>query len=173
MGLFSGIKHWLTRWRTSQNDKVLQGYPPMTLQEHFNDAKITHFKAKEFMTLGGSHSSPDSKGFGLNSEPPSSLYKNITKVAKVCDLIREEAGVPIRVNSCFRNEAYNKAIGGVPKSQHRKGKAADISGPATTVIRNIAKMLRNEGVFQGGIGIYNNFVHIDVRGTPANWDKRK
>ena len=34
------------------------------------------------------------------------------------------------------------------------------------------KQLRQQGIFEGGIGIYKTFVHVDVRGTRADWDLR-
>ena len=40
--------------------------------------------------------------------------------------LRDALGRPIIVNSAFRSEAVNLAVGGVPTSQHRLGEAADI-----------------------------------------------
>ena len=40
--------------------------------------------------------------------------------------LREKLGRPVLVNSAFRSEAVNKAVGGTPTSQHRLGQAADI-----------------------------------------------
>lgn len=41
--------------------------------------------------------------------------------------LRDLYGKPIFVTSGFRNKAVNKAVGGVPSSQHTKGEAVDIS----------------------------------------------
>lgn len=48
--------------------------------------------------------------------------------SKVFDPLREWAGGPIKINSGFRSEALNKAIGGSSKSQHcaNNGAALDI-----------------------------------------------
>lgn len=51
----------------------------------------------------------------------------INLVHRVLDPLREWYGKPINVNSGFRNEVVNKAVGGARYSQHRKGEAADIS----------------------------------------------
>lgn len=45
---------------------------------------------------------------------------------KLLDPIREWIAEPIYINSGYRSERLNKAVGGLPDSQHRKGQAADI-----------------------------------------------
>lgn len=45
---------------------------------------------------------------------------------KLLDPIREWIAEPVYINSGYRSEALNKAVGGVHNSQHRTGQAADI-----------------------------------------------
>ena len=45
---------------------------------------------------------------------------------KVLEPLREHFGVPIKINSGFRCQALNKAVGGAVNSYHTKGRAADI-----------------------------------------------
>ena len=47
-------------------------------------------------------------------------------VANVLDPLREAWGRPIVVNSGYRCPKLNRAVGGVARSQHIKGEAADI-----------------------------------------------
>ena len=47
-------------------------------------------------------------------------------VANVLDPLREAWGRPIVVNSGYRCPKLNRAVGGVARSQHTKGEAADI-----------------------------------------------
>ena len=47
-------------------------------------------------------------------------------VAKLLDPMREWVAEPIYINSGYRSQELNKAVGGVRDSQHRKGQAADI-----------------------------------------------
>lgn len=47
-------------------------------------------------------------------------------IANVLDPLREAWGKPIIVNSGFRCERLNKAVGGAAGSQHKTGEAADI-----------------------------------------------
>lgn len=51
----------------------------------------------------------------------------VNLVINVLDPVREYIGKPVYVNSGFRSEEVNKAVGGVSSSQHRKGQAADIT----------------------------------------------
>lgn len=54
------------------------------------------------------------------------VYDNLESlVDNVLDPIREFVGVPVIVTSGYRCEWLNKAVGGVPNSQHRTGHAAD------------------------------------------------
>jgi hypothetical protein len=45
---------------------------------------------------------------------------------KVFEPLREAVDAPIKINSFFRSEKLNKAIGGSGKSQHCQGRAIDI-----------------------------------------------
>ncbi len=46
---------------------------------------------------------------------------------KVLQPLRDDFNAPIIVNSGYRSQQVNKAVGGVPTSQHLKGEAADIT----------------------------------------------
>lgn len=46
--------------------------------------------------------------------------------AKILQPLRDHMGKPMRINSCFRSDAVNKAVGGSTTSQHSHGEAADI-----------------------------------------------
>ena len=64
---------------------------------------------------------------GIDNTPNEEQRINMELLAlKVFEPIREWVGGPIRVNSFFRSEELNKAIGGSSKSQHCKGQAIDI-----------------------------------------------
>lgn len=82
--------------------------------------------------------------------------------------IRAHFGKPVTINSAYRTPGKNKACGGTTYSQHLYGKAADIkiSGVAPETVATYAEKLMPKS---GGIGIYNAFVHVDVRSTRARW----
>lgn len=65
----------------------------------------------------------------LNIENVPNQYQlqNMEMVAKhVFEPLRKAVDAPIKINSFFRSEELNKAIGGSSKSQHCQGRAIDI-----------------------------------------------
>lgn len=64
---------------------------------------------------------------GINNEPDAYQLQNMQVLAeKVFEPLREHFGVPIAINSFFRSQKLNKAIGGASGSQHTQGRAIDI-----------------------------------------------
>jgi hypothetical protein len=64
---------------------------------------------------------------GIDNSPKAEHIDNMRLVAeKVFEPLREWVGGPIKVNSFYRSEATNRAVGGTGKSQHCKGQAIDI-----------------------------------------------
>jgi hypothetical protein len=64
---------------------------------------------------------------GLDNTPTKTHLNNMKELAEqIFEPLREWVGGPIRVNSFYRGEELNKAIGGSSKSQHCKGQAMDI-----------------------------------------------
>lgn len=107
---------------------------------------------------------------------PKDVFYNILKLAIQLQTLRDYLGKPIKINSGYRSPEHNKAIGGVKNSQHVLGKAADIvvKGVKPEQLAVIIERLIDEGhMLQGGIGIYNTFLHYDIRRTRARWDYRK
>lgn len=76
----------------------------------------------------------------------------------------------LSLTSGYRNKAYMDATGQgedyLPGSQHNVGKAADIS---LSGINRSALIRAAEEVGISGIGKYNSFIHVDVRGYRARW----
>ncbi len=80
--------------------------------------------------------------------------------------LRSSLGRPVIVTSGYRTQEHNNRVGGVAGSLHLKGMAADI------VVRGLrpdelAQAARKAGF--RGIGIYNNFLHVDIRLQKASW----
>ena len=87
----------------------------------------------------------------------------------VLQKIRDHFEKPVIINSAYRNDAYNKEVGGADYSQHKYGTAADIhiSGVSpATIAAYVETIMPN----MGGIGIYSSFVHVDVRAARARWN---
>lgn len=109
-------------------------------------------------------------------EMPPEVYSNIIKLANQLQILRDYLGKPIKITNAYRCEKHNKEVGGVKNSQHLFGKAADIQvkGKAPEQIAFLINNLIDSGqMLQGGVGIYNTFVHYDFRKTKVRWDYRK
>ena len=64
---------------------------------------------------------------GIENIPNEYQLQNMEMLAKkVFEPLREAVDAPIKINSFFRCEELNKAIGGSSKSQHCQGRAIDI-----------------------------------------------
>lgn len=64
---------------------------------------------------------------GLDNMPNDmNVLSNICRLATFLQTIRNEAHLPIIVNSAYRSKEVNEAVGGVLSSYHVKGLAADI-----------------------------------------------
>lgn len=103
---------------------------------------------------------------------PDDVKQNIWELAKNLQYIRDIVNEPVYVNSGYRSVEHNRNIGGVANSQHIYGKAADITvksmSPKELAIL-IEQAINNGKMKQGGIGIYDNFLHYDIRGKKARW----
>lgn len=84
---------------------------------------------------------------------------------------------PLTINSGYRCEAHNKAIGGEKNSKHTQGIAVDVACPKHVSLRAFYDLARSIPAFDdGGIGVYpagrgqnSNFLHLDVRLGAARW----
>lgn len=103
---------------------------------------------------------------------PAELMANVQELADNLQVLRDDIGEPIHVNSGYRTPRYNARIGGAPKSKHLKAQAGDITAKSFTpkqLAARIEKLIKAGKMKQGGLGIYPGFTHYDVRGTKARW----
>lgn len=78
---------------------------------------------------------------------------------------------PVRILSGYRSPGYNEHVGGAKQSQHMEGRAADIAveGLAPSQVYAIALAMSERGEIEiGGLGLYPEWIHIDVRPRPAD-----
>ena len=107
---------------------------------------------------------------------PNDVLNNIAELAKNVQIIRDYVGVPLTINSGYRSPAHNKSVGGVANSYHVQGKASDLSSKQITpkkLYDAILKLIADGKIYNGGVGIYNTFVHYDIGGKGRRWDYRK
>lgn len=137
----------------------------------FDKQRFRHFQAYEFTRYF------EAVRRGVrNGVPPRSLWPNLVEVLRVADDLRESFGRPCLILSSYRSADFNRAVGGAPMSHHLAFRALDlrISGvPSARVYQRLLDW-RREGRFSGGLGLYPSarFVHLDTRGTNANWRGR-
>jgi hypothetical protein len=107
-----------------------------------------------------------------NCLPPRSLWANIVPTLRMAEEIRRRLGVRLeRINSAYRNPAYNARIrGSASSSYHIRNMALDLRfACAPSSAARIVAQLRKERKFAGGLGIYRRFIHIDTRGSNTTW----
>lgn len=120
-----------------------------------------HFSLKEFACN-------DADGTAV----PAQYIGHVTRLAHQLQIIRDFFNAPVRINSGYRTKAYNAKVGGAADSQHLTASAADIvvtGFSALQVARAIEGLMRIGAVEQGGLGVYPDFVHLDIRGHKARW----
>lgn len=121
--------------------------------------KFGFFDEKELQSPKDSHKSP---------------FPHVVRdeLLNLLNRIRREWGKPVIVNSGYRSPEYNATIpGAVPNSYHTKGAAADIRPDDPSLISEFQDLCLELNK-DGGVGLYDAFVHVDVRGHHAFWDYR-
>lgn len=116
--------------------------------------------------------SATAKRLGLDNTPSPEEKEKLRKLAEdILQPIRDRWRSPIIVNSAFRSEAVNKAVGGVPTSQHRLGEAADIKVGGKDRNKKLFKAIYNmisKGEIKVGqlIDEYNyQWIHVSLPRT--------
>jgi len=112
-----------------------------------------HFDAKEFKCKCGKC---DSTGV-VNPE-----------LIDVLENLRSEILCPIQINSGHRCIRHNRAVGGVPNSQHLLGNAADIVSRDKTPVElyTLLAVMYPDSLC---LRLYPSFVHVDVRPEKLRW----
>ena len=111
---------------------------------------LKYFTTKEF-------DSPDEVGSG---------EKMSKEFLAILDEARERAGVPFKITSGYRTQAYHndltkRGYKTSPTSAHLLGLAADISTPTSTIRFQVIQALLEMKITRIGIG--KNFVHCDIK----------
>lgn len=112
------------------------------------------------------------RGRTQNSLPPKAYWKKMGPTLKVIDKMVTRIGAPLReITSAYRSPTYNRAVGGKSRSYHMQNMACDIQfrGISSYHVAYVAKQMRTQGVYKGGIGRYSGFVHVDTRGSNVDW----
>lgn len=92
------------------------------------------------------------------------------ELLSVLEDLRWHFSAPITITSGCRCAYYNEQVGGALNSKHVHAKAADIQVSGVDP-KSVWGYLVGKYPFKYGIGLYNSWVHIDVRKEKARWDK--
>lgn len=102
----------------------------------------------------------------IDNTPNQTVIDSLTKLIEaVLDPLREWYGKPIRINSGYRCEALNKAVGSKAKnSQHLYGEAADITVGSKTENEKLFNYIKDNLPFDQLINESNfSWVHVSYR----------
>lgn len=98
---------------------------------------VSHFTVNELTR------SATARRLGIDNTPTAEAVENIQRlIDTVLDPARELFGAPIYVNSGYRCKKLNKAVGGVARSYHLSGRAADLNTGSTEGNRRLYKILK-------------------------------
>ena len=106
-----------------------------------------HFDTSEFACGCGC-------GFGLG---PTDVDPDLIHLLED---MRLDYGGPIKINSGCRCKSHNDAVGGVKKSAHLRGTAADIAVDGGEDKHNLLSAAFGNDAY--GVGVAGTFVHVDV-----------
>lgn len=103
---------------------------------------------------------------------PDEYECNVIVLANNLQKLRDHLKEPVRVLSGYRTPSWNSKVGGATHSQHKLAKAADLTVRSKTPkqLHAIIEKLIAEGKMKnGGLGLYNGFVHYDI-GPVRRWN---
>lgn len=114
-----------------------------------------------------------SRGRVVNDLPPRKDWKKIIPTLQVIDKISCETGMQVKeILSAYRSPKYNRAVRGKSQSLHMSNQAIDVrfkNVSSWRVARTVRDYRDKKKTFEGGIGTYSSFVHIDTRGENVDW----
>jgi uncharacterized protein YcbK (DUF882 family) len=89
------------------------------------------------------------------------------RLVDLLEALRKRIGdKPVIITSGYRCEDYNRKVGGVPKSYHLLGMAADVRVPGVEP-GDLIKHAFEVGFL--GLGLYDTFCHLDIRYHYTRW----
>lgn len=130
-------------------DKIVKYY---SKKKEGNVQLSANFKVKEFACKDGSD-----------------VIFISPELVDILQTIRNHYGKAVNINSAYRTPTYNKKVGGATYSQHLYGTAADIRINGVKP-KDLAAYIETLMPNYGGIGIYKNFVHVDIRKVKSRWN---
>ena len=121
----------------------------MNLSPNFTLEELTHTDHREFDNL------PD-------ADELANLYRLADFLEQVKTVL---GGKPIMINSAFRSEQVNAAVGSKNTSQHRHGCAADIRVPGMTPDEVVKAIIGSDLEYDQVIREFDRWTHVSIPNT--------
>lgn len=116
---------------------------------------------------------------GENDPPNDEIFDNLIYTLERLQLVRNLLGVPVLINSGYRNAAVNKRVGGAQNSDHSVGLAVDFRAPTfkNGDINQIVQFLLNSGlefkqIIEEKPPGSNGWVHLSWSRSPSGNKKQ-
>lgn len=119
----------------------------------------------KYFTIEEMIKSDTAKAKGIDNTPSKEVIDNLIKLIEaVLDPLREWYGSVIYVNSGYRCEALNKAVGGSKTSSHMTGCAADIDTNSKEENKKLFDYIKDNLEFDQLIDEKNlSWIHVSFR----------
>ncbi len=118
----------------------------MQLTEHFSLEELTF--------------SSTAQRLGIDNTPDAGTVTRLTVLANGLEIVRSLLKAPMHIDSGYRCQELNKAVGGVANSAHLEGYAADFICPAFGTPTEIAKAIVGSGMLFDQCIQEGTWVHI-------------
>jgi putative chitinase len=129
----------------------------MQLSEHFTLDELTHTDHRQF-----------------DNTPNASEMANLVRLAAFLEEVKTAVGgKPVMINSAFRSEAVNTAVGSRNTSQHRIGCAADLRVPGMTPDEVVKAVIASGIGYDQVIREFDRWTHISVPNTKDMTPRRQ
>lgn len=127
----------------SEVNRMIKSY---IMDTDANEKVGQHFKVKEFACKDGSQ-----------------VVFIDDHLVSILDILRNQVGKPVHINSGYRTPTRNKDVGGAKYSYHMRGMAADIrvNGMSAKEVANKLNAIVSPD--ECGIIVYRSWVHLDTR----------
>lgn len=157
---------WFTKVLTNIFNSSVSEYdlPSIMKEEKIKKDKLSkNFNYSEFACHDGT------------PYPKEWVETKLKPLVRCLEVIREHFGnKSITITSGYRTASHNKKVGGAKLSKHVEGIAVDfkVEGVNSREVADKVRQLMAKGkIIDGGVGSYSAWVHYDIRGSIAYWNK--
>lgn len=106
--------------------------------------------------------------------PPEDNYDSLAKLAENISILEAEINKPVVILNGFQTEEVNKITGGSKTHIDCTGVDIKVKGISRNrLAKKIDSLIREGKMDKGGLAIYPDRVHYDVRGKNVRWTGKK